>query len=144
VENEEQSQELVYFRILLYVLLQLRENVPRLRPELWPQRNWLLHHDNTPSHTSFFTKEFFYQKQHDCLSHPSRLTWPTATSLFPRLQIKLKGRHFDTIEVIEAESQAVPNTLSEHDLQDEFKICQRRWELCIRAEGDCFEVDCGH
>jgi hypothetical protein len=32
----------------------------------------------------------------------------------------MKGRHFDTIEVIEAESQAVLNTLTEHDFQDAF------------------------
>jgi hypothetical protein len=38
------------------VLRRLRENVKRLRPELWRQKNWLLHHDNAPSHTSFFTK----------------------------------------------------------------------------------------
>jgi hypothetical protein len=37
------------------------------------------------------------------------------------LKIKLKGRHFDTIEVIEAQSQAVLNTLTEHDFQDAFK-----------------------
>jgi hypothetical protein len=35
--------------------------------------------------------------------------------LFPRLKVKLKGRHFDTIEVIEAESQAALNILGEHD-----------------------------
>jgi hypothetical protein len=35
------------------------ENVRRLRPELWRQNNWLLHHDNASSHTSFFTREFF-------------------------------------------------------------------------------------
>jgi hypothetical protein len=34
------------------------------------------------------------------------------------LKIKLKGRHFDTIEVIEAESM---NTFTEHDFQDAFK-----------------------
>jgi hypothetical protein len=28
--------------------------------------------------------------------------------------MKLKSRHFETIEVIEAESQAVLNTLTEH------------------------------
>jgi hypothetical protein len=33
-------------------------------------------------------------------------------SLFPRLTIKLKGSHFDTIEVIKEESQMVLNTLS--------------------------------
>jgi hypothetical protein len=37
------------------------------------------------------------------------------------LKIKLKGLHFDTLEVIEAESQAMLNTLTEHDFQDAFK-----------------------
>jgi hypothetical protein len=37
------------------------------------------------------------------------------------LKIRLKGLHFDTIEVIEAESQAVLNILTEQDLQDAFK-----------------------
>jgi hypothetical protein len=40
------------------VLLRLCENVRRLRPELWRQKNWMLHLDNTPSHTSFFTSDF--------------------------------------------------------------------------------------
>jgi hypothetical protein len=39
---------------------------------------------------------------------------------------KLKGRHFDTIEVIEAESQVVPNTLTEYNFQRAFKKCQKR------------------
>jgi hypothetical protein len=34
--------------------------------------------------------------------------------------MKLKGRHFDIIEVGEAESQAMPNTVTEHDFQDAF------------------------
>jgi hypothetical protein len=40
---------------------------------------------------------------------------PPYFSLIPRLKIKLKGRHFDTIEMIRAESQAVLKTLTEHD-----------------------------
>jgi hypothetical protein len=90
--------------------------VPRVRSELWKQKNWLLHHDNAPSHTSFFTREFFYQKQHDCRG-------PVQTLLFSvsPIEMKLKGGHFDTTEVIEAGSQAVLNTLTEHDLQDAFK-----------------------
>jgi hypothetical protein len=35
--------------------------------------------------------------------------------------MKLKGRHFDTIEVMEAESQAVLDTLTEHDFKDAFE-----------------------
>jgi hypothetical protein len=38
------------------------------------------------------------------------------------LKIKLKGRrHFDTTEVMEAESQAVLNSLTELGFQDAFK-----------------------
>jgi hypothetical protein len=37
------------------------------------------------------------------------------------LKIKLKGHHFDTVEVMEAESHAVLNSLTEHDFQDAFK-----------------------
>jgi hypothetical protein len=59
------------------------------------------------------------------------------------LKLKLEGRHFDTIEVMETESQAVLNTLTEHDFQDAFKKFQKRWERCIRAEGDYFEGDGG-
>jgi hypothetical protein len=46
---------------------------------------------------------------------------PPYFSLFPRSQVKLKVRRFDTTEVIEAESQGVLNTLTEHDFQDHFK-----------------------
>jgi hypothetical protein len=41
-------------------------------PELWRQKNWLLHHDNAQSHTLFLTTEFFYQKK-DCRPPPNRL-----------------------------------------------------------------------
>jgi hypothetical protein len=45
---------------------------------------------------------------------------PPHSYLFLRLKIKLKDRHFDTTEVIEAESPVVLNTLTEHDFQDTF------------------------
>jgi hypothetical protein len=45
--------------------------------------------------------------------------------MFPQFKIKLKGRHSDTIEVIEAESQAVLNTLTEHGFQYSFKKQQK-------------------
>jgi hypothetical protein len=55
------------------VLRRTRENVRRLRPERWQQTNWLLLHDNAPSHTSFFTREFFTKKT--WLSSPTRPTF---------------------------------------------------------------------
>jgi hypothetical protein len=54
------------------------------------------------------------------------------------LKIKLKGRNFDTNEVMAEESQAVLNILTEQYFQG-----QKRWERCIRVEGDCFEGDSG-
>jgi hypothetical protein len=41
-----------------------------------------------------------------------------------RLKIKLKGSHFDTIQVIEADLQVVLNILAEHDFQDAYKNCR--------------------
>jgi hypothetical protein len=49
---------------------------------------------------------------------------PFYFSVFPikdKTEIKLKGRHFDTTGVTEAELQAVLNTLSDHYFQDAFK-----------------------
>jgi hypothetical protein len=72
----------------------------------------------------FFTREFF-------TTHPTHLTWPPVTFLFLLLKIKLKGRHFDTNEVMEVESQTVLNTLTEHDFQGAFKKWQKHWVWCI-------------
>jgi hypothetical protein len=68
----------------------------------------------TVSHL-LFPKGTFDQNQHDCRPPPS---------LFfsvPRLKIKLEGRHFDTVEVMEAEPQAVLNGLTEFGFQDAFQ-----------------------
>jgi hypothetical protein len=96
------------------VLQRLRENMQRLRPELWLQKNWLLHH-NASSYTSSFTREFLTKY------NTTVVTYPTYLSLFPGLKINLKGRHFDTVEVIETELQEVVNSLTEHNFQDAFQ-----------------------
>jgi hypothetical protein len=66
---------------------------------------------------------------------------PPYISLFFGLNVKRKDLHFDTIEVMEAESRTVQNTLTEHNFHDAFTKWQKRWERCIRAEGDYFEGD---
>jgi hypothetical protein len=70
-----------------------------------------LHHNNAKSYTSFFTRKFFYQKQHDC-----RLPSILLVSASP-IEDKVKGQHFETTELIEAETEVVLNTLTEHDFQ---------------------------
>jgi len=66
---------------------------------------------------------------------------PSDFFLFPKLKMKLKGRRFQTLEGIQAESQAVMNTLRENDFQQCFKNWQRRWDGCQASEGDYFEGD---
>jgi hypothetical protein len=73
-------------------------------------KNLLLHHDKAPFHTSFITMGFFTTINMTIVPHP-----PYFFSLFARLNIKPKCRHLDTTEAIEAESQAVLDTLTEHD-----------------------------
>jgi hypothetical protein len=55
------------------------------------------------------------------------------------LKIKLNGRLFDIIQVMEAESQEVLNTPTEHGFQDAFK----NYRSAGNGEGDYFEGDGG-
>jgi hypothetical protein len=92
------------------LLRRLRESVRRLRPELWWRKKWLLHPDTAQSHTSFFIRKF--------LTKNNMTVVPAHhTSMFSRVKIKLKGRHFVAVEVTEAESQVMLNTVTEHDFQ---------------------------
>jgi hypothetical protein len=64
----------------------------------------------------FSTLIFLTKNNMTVVSHPPYFP------LFPRLKIKLKGRHVDTVEVIEAESQAVLNTVTEHTSRKHLKM----------------------
>jgi hypothetical protein len=59
------------------------------------------------------------------------------------LKIKLNGRHFDTIEVMEAESQAVLNTLTD-DFQDAFKNGRRAGNGAYAHGRELIQGDGGH
>jgi len=57
------------------------------------------------------------------------------------MKLKLKGRRFDTIEKIQAESQRVLDTLTEKDFQEAFQKWRRRWGRCLHSGGNYFEGD---
>jgi transposase len=81
------------------ILQQLHKNVRRLLPEFSWQKNWLLHHDNAPSHIPF-SRNFFTKNNINVVPHPpySPDLAPYDFSLFPWLKLKLKGRCFDTTD----------------------------------------------
>jgi hypothetical protein len=87
------------------VFRRLRENLQRRRPELWREQTWLLHHDNAPSYTSVLNQQFL-----------------------AKMKLKLKGRRFDTIEEIHAESQRVFDTVTEKNFQEAFLKWRRQWD----------------
>jgi len=62
--------------------------------------------------------------------------------LFPEMELKPKERRFDTIKEIQAETQRVLDTLIEKDFQEVFQKW-RRWDWCLHAGGNYFEVDGG-
>jgi hypothetical protein len=74
----------------------------------------------TQCYISFFTREFLTKNNMTGVPHPHFF------SLFPRLTIKLNGRHFwhnwgDWSRILGS-----VNTLTEQDFQDEFKKWQKR------------------
>jgi hypothetical protein len=93
-------------------------------------KNSLLLH-NSSSHTLFSSGNFFFTKSIMTVVHH-----PLYFSLFLKLRIKLKGRHFDTIVALVAESQAVLNFLTEHDLQHAFKNGRSAWNGAFPRKGN--------
>ena len=127
------------------ILKLLRENVRRKRPDQWRNNTWLLQHDKAPAHSALLTRRFLTDNNMIVVPHPpySPDLAPSDIFLFPKLKMKLKGRRFQTLEEIQAESQAVLNTLRQNDFQEFFKNWQRRWDRCHASEGDYFEDDAG-
>jgi hypothetical protein len=60
------------------------------------------------------------------------------------MKLRLKGRHFVSIEDIQAEWQQVLNTLTVADFNVCFQKWQNHWNCCIQAQGDYFKGDVGN
>jgi histone-lysine N-methyltransferase SETMAR len=56
------------------------------------------------------------------IPHPpySRDLGPCEFALFPKLKMKLKGQHFETVSDIQRKSQAVLDSIKERDFHDAF------------------------
>jgi transposase len=134
---------MMFVRSFCEVLKQLRGSIKRKRPEKWENNSWILHHDNAPAHTSLVVRQFLASKNTIVIPHPlySPDLAPCDFFLFPNMKFRLKGRHFDTIEEIQAESQEV---LTLEDFQGCMGSWKKRWDRCIHAQGDCFEGDGGN
>jgi len=118
----------------------------RKRPEMWKNGNWLLHHDNSPAHTSLVVRKFLTKNNVSTVPHPaySPDLAPCDFYMFPKMKLRLKGRRFASIEKVQAESQQIPNTLTPADFSECFQKWQNCWDHCIQVQGDYFKGDGGN
>jgi hypothetical protein len=55
--------------------------------------------------------------------------------------MKLNGRRFEILSDIQQESQAVLDSIKENDFHGAFEAWEKRWDPCVRSQGDYFEGD---
>jgi len=101
---------------------QLRENVGCKWPETWKNRDWLLHHDNAPAHTSLVVRELLTKNNMTTVPHPaySPNLSPCDFYMFRKMKLRLKGQRFVSIEEIHAELQQALNMLTLADFNECF------------------------
>ena len=114
------------------LLERLGNDVCRKRPEKCAS-SFILHHDNTPFHTSLLVRQFLSNKNITVCPHPrySLELVPCNFWLFPKVKITMKGKHFESIQDIEATTTAQLKTLTKEDFQNCFRKWQERWEKCV-------------
>ena len=105
-----------------------------LRPELWENQIWMLHHNNASAHASLLIRSYLAK-------HPpySPDLAPADFFLFPKLKTTLKGRRFQTIEEIQENATIELRAITSSAFQEAFQKWKKRWERCIASRGDYFE-----
>ncbi|UYV61239.1 hypothetical protein LAZ67_1004007 [Cordylochernes scorpioides] len=89
------------------VMRNLREAIRQKRPDLWKNKNWLLHHDNAPAHTSLLVRDFLPKNNTLMMPQPpySPDLAPCDFFLFPKLKRPMKGRRYATLDEIKTASK---------------------------------------
>jgi hypothetical protein len=74
----------------------------RVRAELWAAKNYILHHDNAPSHSALVVHEFFTKNDMITMDHTSYSLnlAPLNFFLFPKVKTIMRGEHFGDVENI--------------------------------------------
>ncbi|UYV69921.1 hypothetical protein LAZ67_7001208 [Cordylochernes scorpioides] len=112
----------------LQVMRNLREAIRQKRPDLWKNKNWLLHHDNPTAHTSL-------------LPPYSPELAPCDFFLFPKLKRPMKGRRYATLDEIKTASKEELKKIFKNDFLKCFEDWKNRWHKCMISHGCYFEGD---
>ena len=125
------------------VLRRLRDAVRRKRTDLWKAKNWQLHHDNAPAHSSHLIQYFLAKHGIPVVHQPpySPVMAPCDFWLFPKLKTTLKGSRFESRD--NAERYGGDEHHSKKAFQKCFRQWKHRWAKCVEAQGAYFEGDYG-
>ncbi|UYV62765.1 hypothetical protein LAZ67_2001857 [Cordylochernes scorpioides] len=128
----------------LQVMRNLREAIRQKRPDLWMNKNWLLHHDNAPAHNSLLVRDFLAKNNTLMMPQPpySPDLAPCDFFLFPKLKRPMKGRRYATLDEIKtASKEELKKIFFFYDFLKCFEDWKNRWHKCIISHGDYFEGD---
>ncbi|UYV69145.1 hypothetical protein LAZ67_6002586 [Cordylochernes scorpioides] len=127
--------------VYLGIMRRLREAVGLKRPERWQNNDWILHVDNARPHTAHVVLQFLAKHSNIQIPHPPYSPDLALNDffLYPKLKMKLKGRKFDNVDMIQAESKATLRNLSKSDFISCFDNWKKRWNRCIEAGRAYFE-----
>lgn len=115
----------------------------RLREDLWDNKSWFLHHDNAPAHTSRLVRDYLTKNNVNIVPQApySPDMAPCDFFLFPKLKLPLRGKHFQSIEVIKENSKKELKAIPKAAYQKCYEDWKKRWHMCIASNGDYFEGD---
>ncbi|UYV66357.1 hypothetical protein LAZ67_4001441 [Cordylochernes scorpioides] len=113
----------------------LREAVRLKRTERWQNNDWILHVDNARPHTAHVVLQFLAKHSTIQIPYPpySPDLAPNDFFLYSKLKMKLKGRKFDNVDMIQAESKATLRNLSKSDFISCFDNWKKRWNRNMNA-----------
>ena len=118
-------------------------SVREKKRELCETRSWLLHHDNAPAYDALGIREFLAKNNVVVLEQPPYSPDLALCDffLFPKLKEVMKGTRFQDSEAIKTAVTIEFRAILKESFQECVKAWQRRYEKCIRAQGDYFEGD---
>jgi histone-lysine N-methyltransferase SETMAR len=120
----------VYYKAVMERLL---NRIRRVRPGMFESGDWLLLHDNAPSHNATIFKQFLAQRKITVLNHPpySPDLTPADYFLFPKVKSHLKGCLFDSISDIQKAVTSTLNTTAKDDFYKDIQKLYDRANLCV-------------
>jgi transposase len=119
----------------LEVIRHLRDAVRCKRLDLWASRNWQLHHDNAPAHSSHLIQSFLAKHGIPVVRQApySPDMAPCDFWLFPKLKRPLKGSRFDSHEDIMRNATKGLRSLPDKAFQKCFQQWKVRWPKCVES-----------